>query len=77
MGIPFGEWIEEETSFVKSLGCNGYYWGCLLALPVGRKLCIDFSVPVPANFLTTLHSHLDDVTCSCYFWFSFKDERSV
>ena len=35
----------------------------LLALSVGRRLCIDFFFS-KANFLTTLHSHLD-VTCSC------------
>jgi len=43
----------------------------LLALSVGQRLCIDFSVPVPANFLTTLRSHMD-VTCSCYFWSSLR-----
>jgi len=31
-----------------------------------QRLCIDFSVSVLANYLTTLHSHLD-ITCSCYF----------
>ena len=36
-----------------------------LALSVGQRLCINFSVS-RANFLTTLRSHLD-VTCSCYF----------
>ena len=36
-----------------------------LALSVGQRLCINFSVS-RANFLTTLCSHLD-VTCSCYF----------
>ena len=40
----------------------------LLALSVGRRLCINFSVS-RANFQTTLRSHLD-VTCSCYFWSS-------
>ena len=38
----------------------------LLALYVGQRLCIGFSV-LRTNFLTTLCSHLD-VTCSCYFW---------
>ena len=42
--------------------------GCLLALFVGQRLCINLFVS-RANFLTTLHSHLD-VICSCYFWFS-------
>ena len=37
----------------------------LLALSVGQRLCINFSVS-RANFLTILRSHLD-VTCSCYF----------
>jgi hypothetical protein len=39
--------------------------GYLLALSVGQRLCINFSVS-RANFLTTLRSHLD-VTYSCYF----------
>jgi len=43
----------------------------LLALSVGQKLCIDFFVPIPANFLTTLRSHMD-VICSCYFWSSLR-----
>jgi len=47
------------------------YLFCFLALFVGQRLCIDFSVPVPANFLTTLHSHLD-FTCSCCFWSSLS-----
>ena len=38
---------------------------CLLALSVGQRLYINFSIS-RANFLTTLRSHLD-VTCSCYF----------
>jgi len=38
----------------------------LLAPSVGERQCIDFSVPVHANFLTTLRSHMD-ITCSCYF----------
>ena len=41
---------------------------CLLALFVGQRLCINFSVS-RANFLTTLRSHLD-ITCSYYFWSS-------
>jgi len=45
---------------------SSFYW-----LAVGHKLCIDFSVPLPANFLTTLRSHMD-VICSCYFWFSLR-----
>jgi len=44
----------------------------LLTLFVRQRLCIDFSVPVPANFLTTLHSHSLDVTCSCYFWYNLS-----
>ena len=40
----------------------------LLALSVGHRLYIDFSVS-RANFLTTLRSHLD-ITCSCLFWSS-------
>ena len=40
----------------------------LLALFVGQRLCINFSVS-KANFLTTLRSHLD-ATRSCYFWSS-------
>ena len=40
----------------------------LLALFVGQRVCINFSVS-RANFLTTLHSYLD-ITCSCYFWSS-------
>jgi len=31
----------------------------LLSLYVGPRLCINFSVPVLANFVTTLRSHLD------------------
>ena len=42
------------------------YWGGLLALSIGQRLCVNFSVSIGANFLTTLRSHLD-VTCSCYF----------
>ena len=53
-----------------------FIWNyALLALFVGQRLCIDFSV-LRANFLTTLHSHLE-VTCSCYFWsslFNLDDE---
>ena len=41
----------------------------LLAMYVGHRLCIDFFVS-RANFLTTLHSHLD-VTCFCYFLVQF------
>jgi len=57
--------------FAKVPFCFLFYGGHasthLLALYVGQTLCIDFSVHVPANFLTTLCSHMD-VTCSCYFW---------
>ena len=42
-----------------------HFLECLLALYVGHRLCINFSVS-RANFLTTLPSHLN-VTCSCYF----------
>jgi len=38
----------------------------LLAQCVGQRLRIDFYVLVPANFLTTLRSHLN-VICSCYY----------
>ena len=38
----------------------------LLALSVEHRLCINFYVP-RANFLATLHSHLD-ITCSCCVW---------
>ena len=44
---------------------NTYGAPSLLALFIGQRLCIDFSV-LRSNFLTTLHSPLD-VTCSCYF----------
>jgi hypothetical protein len=40
----------------------------LLALSVGQRLGANFYVS-RANFLTTLHSHLD-ITCSHYFWSS-------
>jgi len=40
-------------------------------LSVEQKLYIGSSVPISANFLITLCSHLD-VTCSCYFWFSLR-----
>jgi len=43
----------------------------LLVLSVGQRLCIDFSIPVTVNFLTTLRSHLN-VICFCYIWFSLK-----
>jgi len=43
----------------------------LLALSLGQRLCINFSTLVPANFLTTLHSHLD-VICSSYFRSSLR-----
>jgi len=57
----------------KNLGstCFQLYW-----LSVGQRLCINFSVLVLANFLTTLHSHLD-ITCSCFYLVQFKDEHSV
>ena len=42
-----------------------HFLECLLALYVGHRLCINFSVS-RANFLTTLSSHLN-VTCSYYF----------
>jgi len=43
----------------------------LLAMSVGQRLYINFSIPIPANFLATLRSHLN-VTCFCYFWFSLR-----
>ena len=58
---------DRDLSFVSVLTLLGMLI-YLLALSVGQRLCINFSVS-RANFLTTLCSHLD-VTCSCYFWFS-------
>jgi len=42
-----------------------------MALYVGYRLCLDFSVLIPTYFLTTLRSHLD-VACSCYFWYRLR-----
>jgi len=55
------------TRFKESLGC----WQLLLALSVGQRLCINFSIS-RANFLTTLRSHLD-FTRSCYFGSSLSN----
>ena len=40
----------------------------LLAMSIGQRLCINFSVS-RVNFLTTLRSH-SDITCSCYFGYN-------
>jgi len=76
-----GDQLPLSWSFTRNPAyCGFMIWGCASAttififyywLSLGQRLCIDFSVPVPANFLTTLRSHLD-VTCSCYFWFSLR-----
>ena len=57
--------------FVFTLGCYLFmlFWSNLLALSVGRRLCINFYVS-RANFLSTLRSH-SDVKCFCYFWYNW------
>ena len=67
--ITFGVAMEFEVTLAfLCWECNGSFisfYFILLALCVGQRLCINFSVS-RANFLTTLRSHLD-VTCSCCF----------